>query len=495
MPAGRTARPLSRRGFLTASAALGATALGGGLAACSSSSSKSTPAGTRTVTHWDWFVSQEPWVKNEIALFEKANPKIRIKRTVQVSDKYPDLINLAFRGGDAPDFFQIPSTPAFPDQVAQGWLEPLDSRATATWQGRFPEGSFFNGVDMIDNKVYSAPFGGAAPWLQLYLHNGLFKQAGITNPDGSVKIPRTWDDVTLAAEAITKKSGGKAHGIGFGNAQNATLTWWIELFVRGAGSPAGYGTDGPDYRTGKWTFGSDRNYADFLTLLLEWKKKGYIYPSAMSIGDEQARAFFERGKFGITVGGVWNQPTWAEHHFSDYSLTTLPSPTATPKAYFYYPPGGRVFGVSKADTLSDEAWAWFDHLHSVEAGRRWVESGQGLSVFPEANDQAKITSQQFQEYVDTRKYALPWPVPAIRNPEVSKVVMDAVKPDLPDVTAGLYTGQLKDMGSALSALEDRRNKALADGVKAARAKGAKVGLEDYVFSDWDPTKPYINKPA
>ena len=87
------------------------------------------------------------------------------------------------------------------------------------------------------------------------------------------------------------------------------------------------------------------------------------------------------------------------------------------------------------------------------------------------------------------------PVPAIRNPEVSKVVVDAVKPDLPDVTAGLYTGQLKDMGSALSALEDRRNKALADGVKAARAKGAKVGLDDYVFADWDPTKPYVNKPA
>ncbi|MEW2523071.1 ABC transporter substrate-binding protein [Actinacidiphila alni] len=487
--------PISRRGFLTASAALGATALGGGLTACSSSSSKSTPSGTKTVTHWDWFVSQEPWIKNEIAVFEKANPKIRIKRTVQVSDKYPDLINLAFRGGDAPDFFQIPSTPAFPDQVAQGWLEPLDTRATAAWQSRFPQGSFFNGVDMVDGKVYSAPFGGAAPWLQLYIHNGLFKQAGITNPDGSVKLPRTWDDVTLAAEAITKKSGGKAHGIGFGNAQNATLTWWIELFVRGAGSPAGYGTDGPDYRVGKWTFGSDRNYADFLTLLLEWKKKGYIYPSAMSIGDEQARAFFERGKFGITVGGVWNQPTWAEHHFSDYSLTTLPSPTTTPKAFFYYPPGGRVFGVSKAAALTDEAWAWFDHLHSVEAGRRWVEAGQGLSVFPQANDQAKITSPQFQQYVDTRKYALPWPVPAIRNPEVSQVVVPAVKPDLPDVTAGLYTGQLKDMGAALSALEDRRNKALADGVKAAQAKGAKVGLADYVFADWDPTKPYVNKPA
>jgi hypothetical protein len=51
------------------------------------------------------------------------------------------------------------------------------------------------------------------------------------------------------------------------------------------------------------------------------------------------------------------------------------------------------------------------------------------------------------------------------------------------------------MSGALSALEDRRNKALADGVKQAQAKGAKVSLADYVFKDWDPTKPYVNKPA
>ncbi|MFF3468465.1 ABC transporter substrate-binding protein [Streptomyces sp. NPDC001984] len=486
---------LSRRGFLAAGAALGGTALTTALTGCSSSSSDSAPPGSKTINHWDWYVSQEHWLKREIELFEKQHPKIKIKRTVQVSDKYPDLINLAFRGGRAPDMLMIPPNPKFDDQVGQGWLRDLDPHATAQWRGRFPDGNFFNGVNMVNGKVYSAPFGGAAPWLQLYIHNGLFKQAGITNPDGTVKIPKTWDDVTAAAAAITKKSGGKAYGLGFGNAQNASLPWWVELFVRGAGSPAGYGVDGPDYRVGKWTFGSDRNYADFLGLLLEWKKKGYIYPSSMSMGDEQARAFFERGRFGMIVGGVWNQPTWTEHHFTDYSLTTLPSPTETPKAFFYYPPGGRVWALSQHSDVSDEAWEWFDWLHGPEAGQRWVEAGQGLSVFPEANQNAKITSKPFEAFVDTRKWALPWPVPAIRNPDASKVVVAAVKPDLPDVITGLYTGQLGDMGNALTELEDRRNKALADGVKQAQSEGAKVSLDDWVFKDWDPTKPYQNKPA
>lgn len=487
--------PISRRHFLaTASAAVGGTAITT-LAGCSSSSSGSTSAGTKTINHWDWYVAQAPWLKREIELFEKQHPKLKIKRTVQVSDKYPDLINLAFRGGNEPDMLMIPPDPKFDDQVSMGWLRALDSHATAQWRGHFPAGNFFNGVNMVQNKVYSAPFAGNAPWLQLYIHNKLFKQAGITNPDGSVKIPRTWDDVTAAAEAITQKSGGKAYGLGFGNAQSASLPWWVEMFVRGAGSPAGYGTDGPDYRVGKWTFGSDRNYADFVGLLLEWKKRGYIYPHSMSIGDEQARAFFERGRFGMIVGGVWNQPTWAEHHFTDYSLTTLPSPTGVPQAYFYYQPGGRVWAISQHSTVSDEAWEWFDWLHSPAAGQRWVEAGQGLSIFPEANKNAKTNPGPFQQFIGQEKYALPWPIPAIRNPEVSKVTIPSVKPDLPDVLAGLYTGQLSDVSAALTALEDRRNKALADGVKKAQAKGAKVSLADWVFKDWDPTKPYQNKPA
>ncbi|KIF78225.1 ABC transporter substrate-binding protein [Streptomyces sp. 150FB] len=485
--------PLSRRGFLTASAALGGTALTSALTGCSSS--PSVPPGTKTINHWDWYVSQEPWLKQEIALFQKAHPKIRINRTVQVSDKYPDLINLAFRGNTAPDMLMIPKSPALEQQVADGWLRTLDDYATPQWQAKFPAGNFYNGVDMVEGKTYSAPFGGNSPWLQLYIHNGLFKQAGITNPDGTVKLPKTWDDVTAAAEAITRKTGGKAYGFGFGNVPNVSLPWWVELFVRGAGSPAGYGVDLPDYRVGKWTFGSDRNYADFIELLLEWKKKGYIYPSSMSIGDEQARAFFERGKFGMIVGGVWNQSTWTEHGFKDYSLTTLPSPTANPKAFFYYLPGGRVWALSKSTKVSAESWAWFDWLHSPAAGQRWVEAGQGLSIFPEANKNAKVASEQFQAYIDMRRYALPMPVPAIRNPDASKVVIPAVTPDLPDVLVGLYTGQLGDMGSALTALEDRRNKALADGIKQAQAKGAKVSLADWVFKDWDPTKPYQNKPA
>jgi hypothetical protein len=37
-------------------------------------------------------------------------------------------------------------------------------------------------------------------------------------------------------------------------------------------------------------------------------------------------------------------------------------------------------------------------------------------------------------------------------------------------------------------------KAQQAGIDAAKQKGANVSLDDYIFADWDITKPYITKP-
>jgi ABC-type glycerol-3-phosphate transport system substrate-binding protein len=489
---------VSRRALLRGAATVaGAAALGGtGLAACSSDSSSSSS--TVTLSYWDWYVSQAPWVDNEIKLFQKAHPGIKIKKTTQDSAQYPNLASLAFRSNTPPDVFMIPKSPPLTQQVSQGWLMPLDKWGTSSWQSRFPQGSFVAGVNEFSGKLYSAPFSAPAPSLQLYIHNGVFKNAGLTNADGTVMIPKTWDDVSRAAAAIKAKSGGKAYGFGFGNSTNTTLAWWLDIFVRGAGSPGGAasaGVDSMDSRVGKWTYNTDRNYADAIALLMEWKNKGYIYPNSMSISDEQARAFFERGQFGMTIGGVYNQPEWTEHKFTDYSLTTLPSPSGTPQAFFYGPPGGQFVALSSKVKHADEAWAWFDWLNSVDAGKRWVQQGQGLSVYPQNNDPKSVSFKPFAQFVALAKTAMVGPWPTVRNPETSKVVLGAVKPDVNDVLAGVYTGQIKDVGGALSALADRRNQGLADAVSKAAAGGAKVSLSDYVFPDFDPTKAYTNKPA
>src|SRR6266536_231958 len=483
--------PISRRTLLRGAAAVAGA---GALAGCSSSSNDEGSTAQTTITYWDWYASQAGWVDNEIKLFQQAHPGIVVKKTTQVSDKYADLVSLAYRSDNPPDILMVPKSPQLSQQVSQGWLLPVDKWDTKSWRSRFPQNSFVEGVDVFDGKVYTAPFAAPAPSLQLYVHHGVFKDAGLTNSDGSVKLPKTWDDVSRAADAIASKSGGKVAPFGFGNSTNTTLAWWLDLFVRGAGSPGGAavsGIDGMDYRVGQWTYGTDRNYVDVINLLLEWKNKHWFYPNSMSISDEQARAFFERGKFGMTVGGVWNQPEWTKHKFTEYSLVTLPAPSGEPKALFYGPPGGKFVGVSSKSKHADEAWAWFDWLYSKEAGKRWVEQGQGLSVYAQNNDPKSVTFAPFAQYVAMSGAAAVGPQPTIRNPKVTAVQLPAVKPDINDLLAGVYTGQLKDPQAALTELTDKMNQALGDAIKKAPGLSAK----DFAFADWDLTKPYTTKPG
>ncbi len=477
---------MNRRRFLQTTAATASTAtLGGMLAACGSSSSSSSAK--VTLAYWDWWVTQAPWVDGEIALFQKAHPNITIKKTTQGNSTYDTLLPLSFKSKRSPDVFMIPAHPAIGDQITQGWLRPVDDNQ---WKQQFPKGSFLEGSNMLNGKTFSAPLTGSAPWVQLYINNEVFRQAGLKNADGSIKVPRTWDDVTNAADAITKKSNGSVYGLGFGAGGWNLLPLWVEVFVRGAGSPGG-GYD-KDLRVGKYTYGSDRNYADFVALLLEWKKRGYFYPDSVSISDETARAFFERGKFGMTVGGVWNQAEWTAHQFTDYTLTTLVGPEAKPKGYFYNSGGGVFAGISKQTKYPDEALAWFKWLYSPEAGRRYVEKGIDVSVYPQNNNAKNVKFPPFAQYVATSTLSIAGPNPKARNPQVAQAdaFVKAVKPDLGDTLTGAYTGQVTNVPQALASLEARSQAALEDAVKQAQQKGAKVSLQDYIFSDWDLTRPY-----
>lgn len=484
-------RSVSRRDFLRGGAALAGTASMGALlpslGRTRGTSRRSAPV---TVNHWDWWVSQSPWVENEIKLFQKAYPDIKIKRTVNATATYDQLFTLAERSGNVPDTFMISTTTlTLNDQVAKGWLLPLNKWANGSWLHEFPAYSFAEGNNVNGGKVYTAPFSGNAPSFQLFVNTKVFKEAGLTDKHGNVKLPKTWDDVTHAAETIVKKSNGTTYGLGFGNSSFAILPWWTDVFVRAAGAPGGSG--GQDLRTGKFTFGSNRNYRDFFQLILEWKNKGYFYPDSISISDEISRAYFSRGKFGMTVGGVWNQPEWTQDVFTDYVPTTLIGPEATRKGYFYSAPGGSLLAISSKSQITDAAWEWFKWWQSPAAGKRWTQTyHEDMSVFSQNNKARAIHFKPFADYVALADLEIPGPHAAAKNPQEAFVTVQAVTPNFGTTTTGIYTGQIKDIQSAFSELDGRMSAALNTGLQQAQQQGYKVSINDYVFPDWDPTKPY-----
>lgn len=493
---------ISRRLFIGGAAGaslatLALTACGGSSGTPGTSGSPSAGATTEaggklsgTVTHWDTWQSQSVYIENEIKLFEEATG-LKLERTQQQTGAYQDLITLGERSGDMPDTRFLGDGPPFNEQVANGWLHPMNELVDEAWVKSFPPYSFVEGINMIDGKIYSAPFeSNAAPWIYLFINNQVFRDAGLVDDKGEVLIPKSWDDVTNYAKQINEKSANKVYGLGFGTAAFNLFSWWWTVFCTGESPTAGFNQD---LRTGKYTMGSDPLAKEFLEQMVAWRDAGLFYPTSMTIDDETARIHFLQGKFGMTVGGVWNQPGWAKDGFTDYSITTMLTKKGdAPKAFFYSSPGGRFWVMNPKPKNPDGALAWWKWLYSEEAGARYAqEFAIGLSVFPSANDPSKIKDKNFANYVAAAEgKQIPGPQPAVRNPDVSKVTPDAVKPDAGDIVAGVFTDQIKDIAGALNKLETDMNAALEKAVKAAADGGAKVSMADYVFEGWDPTKPF-----
>lgn len=471
-----------------------------GLAACrgpAQTSSGGTGAGggagskaKGTISYWDIWQSQSPWVDNEISLFQKANSGVTVKRTQQQTGAYTNLLTLGAKSGNLPDVRYVGGDPQLNVQVSDGWLAPLNDHLDDAFVHAMPPYSFVEGNNMFDGKIYSMPLSGNTdPGLFLFVNTKVFVDAGIVDDQGKARIPKTWAEVTDAAAKITAAGKGKVHGIGFGNSAFDLLSWWVQVFCQAESVTHGLVLD---LRVGKYTMGSDQVLADFCQLLTQWKKKGYIFPSAMSIDDETARVQFARGAFGMTVGGAWNIPGWKSDGFTDYAMTTRIGQGATPKYFAYSAPGGATLVMNAKAADKESSAAWIKWLNGPDAGKRWSqEYANGISIYPAANDPAGAKDQNFKNYLQViQGQTLPGPQPGVRNPDTAKVQPEAITPAAGDVLAGIYTGQLKDITAAFKDLEKHSNQNQAKAIAAAVKKGAKVSADDYVFDDWDPTKPY-----
>ena len=449
--------------------------------------------GTTTIQHWDWWVTQGPTIDSEIKLFQEKNPSVKVVKTTQVTDQYPNLLQLAVKANTAPDVLLIPSTPDLVEQIGQGWLKPLNQWATDKWQATFPANAFAEGSNVFQGKVYSAPYDGPAPWLQLYLNNALFKKAGLVDSSGKPEMPKTWEDVRTMAQTITKAGGGQSFGWGFGDKQKTVLPWQL-MMCQMSGTPDAQTS--LDLRVGHYTWSSNPVFADWIKFFMGMKSDGSIISDAMSIDDEQSRVQFASGKFAMLIGGVWVQSGWQETNpdFTDYSVAPLPYNGSKPTSYFYTGPGGVGFGLSAQTKQGDAAWQWFDWLNSKDAAVRWVQAGQGLRIFPDANKLEYAKTDPYREYMNVALTGIRMaPSPGLQHPTMSQVNPQTTLPDIQGILEGVYTGQISDVKGALKDLESRQDTALTAAIKDAQSRGVQVDPSWWVVKNWNLTENYTQK--
>ncbi|NJM07642.1 extracellular solute-binding protein [Candidatus Gracilibacteria bacterium] len=290
-------------------------------------------------------------------------------------------------------------------------------------------------------------------------------------------------------ETIKETSGGSVYGFAspFSEFLGAFFPWWW-------GTRSGAAFDGTDPLTGKSIYGQTPVFNRILEFIVQGRDNGWIHPQSASANDEAIRALFAEGEVAIIPGGNWNLNGWQQTHpdFKDYKPFAPPLiNTDTQLGWYGATPGGAYLRIGATTRYPEAAWALFKHIHSKEASRRYVEDGNGTSIWPENNDPALMGTPAQQEYfeINTANTRLN---PFRYNPDMAAIAFPPSQPDEAATLQGVFSGQLTDIDAALKELGAAKDASREQAFADARAAGAQnVGFEylavQVQFPDYDPT--------
>ncbi|MGE5557618.1 MAG: ABC transporter substrate-binding protein [Bacillota bacterium] len=449
----------------------------------------------------DGYVSQSKFIDNEIKLFEKANPDIKIKRNRLTNKRLEELLTLLFRGdGNIPDLIETRAN-------SQSWylhydfIRDINTYAEkAGWRRRLPAKYRF----LVENlDVYTFPTELQCANFYMFYNRKCFKQAGLWDKNKDEPVyPATMDEFKnsmIKLGQAGEKYGFTGLGLARVNVPSAGFCEWT--VYQGAYSRCAYNFEEVDYRTGRPDMDHPA-YVKTMKMLLEIKRKGGINPDFASAQDDIMRARFAMDQVAAVIGGYWNIQEWSNKFpdFKHYDVRNFPPPDK--KGYrglWRAGVRGGLYYLTKKAKHPDEAFRFIDWLASKEAGKRYVQYGMGLSIYPENNVKENFTVPQWEQYFsESRKVTVigPWQFVQNRKPDLVKVTMSPVTPNLEEIFMGIMTEMIPE--DKIEATFKEYNRKFWEKIQEAFAKAKKEGLDvdlsDLIIPDWpDQLHDYVPK--
>lgn len=409
------------------------------------------------------------------------------------------VLPLGIRNGSAPDTFNLPLGMEPSVAVSEGWIQPIDEYAAdlESWKAAFPAGSFIEGVNVFGGKTYGFPYSTERRFNNAVLFNrDMMAEAGYDNigPD----LALTFTEMRDAAAKIRQNSGG-AFGWIIGGGQ---VNRWGDIattLAQRAGAKVGTTglLQGMDFGTGEYIYGSDE-FVAAVELLLGMRDDGSVFPGSVSITAPQAREFITQGAAGMIIQGPWNVPIWeANAPGFNFGVSPAPAPEGmldNPVWVGQLPNGANMMWLNKAARNPHHMIGYFQWLGSPEGQLAYAGIGSSAdpALFPDAVSQADLSERADAMIRMAEKYVRIQPNALVRNPALSAVAAAYVDPtpNFAQAVQGLFAGQLSAIAETLKTVSDARNAALDKALDEARANGASVSRDDFVFTNWTPSEDY-----
>jgi ABC-type glycerol-3-phosphate transport system substrate-binding protein len=249
------------------------------------------------LTYWYWAESDAPgannWLKKEVALYEKAHPKVKISVVIQSTDTLTSAFTTSAQARSGPD-------------IATQWatlptLTPAWSGASVPISDYVPASETKNWISTAENmsggKLWAMPQ--YLIGIPLVWNKTLFRKAGL-NPNTP---PKTWAQFLADAKKL------KAAGItpfGMGNKDGYGGAWFFSLIGKQNLNSI---NELKDAMIGKADFANPK-FSGFYNTLADLKKKGYLNSDVASISFGQGFTLFGQKKVGMSWGTDGNVAQW-----------------------------------------------------------------------------------------------------------------------------------------------------------------------------------------
>ena len=324
-------------------------------------------------------------------------------------DAYNETLPRMFDDNSAPDiFFWLGANRVLTvsELLDLGWIQPLDTSVLPDdWMSRWAEGSFVDGINVIDGEVYSFPFNDNKIWGAgyMYINNEVWEAAGLVADD----IPATWSELTEVCQTV-RDSGPYCIAIPL-EGTHFQRTWYPLAGTN-------YTDNFFDYQIGRYNVDDPRHLEtfDYIQSLYE---ADLVIPGVN--GRDETRAAMAFGEAAIYFGGAWMPSVFANtYEFTNVTAAATPHPDDGLTGALAQTNSENKFFISSDSENATEATQFIEWMTRPDGyfAQNYLELGFGTLAY--SDNAAYITDPVMLQVVDIAMNVRPtmrviYPEPAI----------------------------------------------------------------------------------
>ncbi|MBW7456743.1 sugar ABC transporter substrate-binding protein, partial [Paenibacillus sepulcri] len=321
--------------------------------------------------------------------FNAAHPNIEVKFEPVPGDGYGTKLTASLAGGTAPDVFLV-GEGDFRSFVDKGVIEPLDDYIAK--DDAFDINIFQKSlIDMekLDGKLYYLPkdFNPLALWY----NKKLFDDAKIEYPSADW----TWDDMTQAAQKLTKQENGKFTQFGF-NAGTWEYPIYTYLWANGTDIANEDGSKAEGFMNGEKTVAAMEKYVALS------KGENRVSPTpqdTQTLGGDSS--MFMTGKLAMMITGRWVKSDLDKSDV-EYGSALIPTGADGTRAGIIAAAGWAVNSKSKHKQEAYELVKW---LSGTDAQKLRSKDGLVLPATVTELEAVKSAEQADKAVIEMMDYA------------------------------------------------------------------------------------------